>query len=122
MDYEELLRRVYQCGRSGAKGADADYYWKMERALVHMNDPNWGKSKIAKENDFRSAFMEVKNYVRNALKDGVNKVYYSLQEKESQLLDGFIVNLNNISFFDKDRLDSIITESINIFDIHGLKM
>ncbi|MFC4212480.1 hypothetical protein GJU39_16925 [Pedobacter petrophilus] len=32
MEYEYLMRSVYQCGRGGAPGADADYYRKMEHA------------------------------------------------------------------------------------------
>lgn len=32
MEYEFLLRRVYNCGRRGVSGADADIYRQMEHA------------------------------------------------------------------------------------------
>lgn len=32
MEYEFLLRRIYNCGRRGVPGADADIYRKMEHA------------------------------------------------------------------------------------------
>lgn len=67
MSYEYLLRRVYQCGRDGAKSADADIFRKLEHAERYLTDPHWNKSQEQKEYDYSKAFAEVRMYVRDAL-------------------------------------------------------
>lgn len=71
MDYEFLLRRVYQCGRSEAKGADADIYNQMEDAWVYLTKPHGKKTQKQRRDDYRRAFLEVKIHVRNALVEGI---------------------------------------------------
>jgi len=121
MSYEYLLRPVYHCGRHGAKGADADVYRKLERAEIHLTNPNWNKTKEEKEYDYRVAFAGVKSYVGNALKEGFKQVQYKATEEEVGKLENIKTELNDIGFYDKKRLDEIIKEADKIFKEHGLE-
>lgn len=121
MSYEYLLRRVYHCGRHGAKGADADVYRKLERAETHLTNPNWNKTKEEKEYDYRVAFAGVKSYIGNALKEGFKQVQYKATEEEVGKLENIKTELNDIGFYDKKRLDEIISEADKIFKEHGLE-
>jgi hypothetical protein len=121
MSYEYLLRRIYHCGRHGAKGADADVYRKLEHAEMHLTNPNWNKTKEEKEYDYRVAFAGVKSYLVNALKEGFKQVQYKATEKEIEKLESIRTELNDIDFYHKKRLDEIIGEADKIFKGHGLE-
>lgn len=121
MSYEYLLRRVYHCGRHGAKGADADVYRKLEHAEMHLTNPNRNKTKEEKEYDYRTAFAGVKTYVSNAIREGAKQVQYKATQEEAGKLEGMQTELNDFAFYDKKRLDEIIREADKIFGEHGLE-
>ncbi len=121
MDYEFLLRRVYNCGRHGVKGADADIYRRMEKAGWHLNDPLWGKSKEQKEHDYYSAFIQVKNHVANAIRKGLEQIDYKASVEEINELKIMLAALREHNFYDKEKLDAIINDADKIFRKHGLE-
>lgn len=121
MAYEFLIRRVYQCGRNGIEGADADIYRKMEHAESHLNDPHWRKTKEEKEYDYRSAFVEVKNHVANAIKKGSEKVKFKLSKEEESHLYRMLNTVRRIDFYNKEELDEIIDKADEIFSKQGLQ-
>lgn len=122
MSYEYLLRRVYHCGRHGAKGADADVYRKLGHAEMHLTNPNWNKTKEEREYDYRAAFAGVKTYVSNAIREGFKQVQYKATQEEIEKLEGIKTELNDIDFYDKKRLDEIISEADKIFRDSGLEV
>jgi hypothetical protein len=122
MHYEYLLRRVYNCGRHGVDGADADYYRSMEFAEAVLDDPNWGKSKQDKEYEFRKAFAGIKMYVVKALRDGLKKVQYRVTKKETEKLETMQSEVSSIGFYNKKRLNEIIDDADEIFRKHGLEI
>lgn len=121
MDYEFLLRRVYHCGRSGVKGADADVYRKLEHAEMHLNDPYWNKTQEQKEYDYRSSFAEVKMHVRNALVEGLKQIHYKATKQDVEKIEAMETQINSIRFYDKKRLDEVIDEADEIFRKYGLE-
>lgn len=121
MEYEFLLRRVYHCGRHGVKGADADVYRRLELAETNLTNPYWNKTQEQKDYDYRSAFAEVKMYVRNALREGVEQIKYKATQAEIEKLENMETEIRSISFYDKNRLDEIIEEADDIFSKHGLE-
>lgn len=121
MDYEFLLRRVYNCARHGVKGADADIYRKMDMAQRHLDDPNWGKSKEQKEHDFYSAFIRVKDHVAIAINKGISQIDYKATEEEINTLKAMLETLRKHNFYNKEKLDDIIDDADEIFRKHGLE-
>ena len=121
MEYEYLLRRVYHCGRHGAKGADADIYRKLERAEVNLTNANWNKTQEEKEHDYNTAFAEVRMFVRNAFREGIKQVQHKTTKKEIEKLESMQTEVSSIGFYDKKRLDEIIEEADDIFRTHGLE-
>jgi hypothetical protein len=121
MVYESLLRSVYNCGRSGKKGADADIYRKMEMAERFLTDTNWNKPKHEKEYDFRKAFVEVKTYVRKALIDGLKQVQTRASKEEIERIETMEATLQRLDFFNKIELDIIVDTADEIFSKNGLK-
>ena len=121
MDYEYLLRRIYQCGRHGAKGADADIYRKLERAEVNLTNVHWNKTQEVKEHDYYTAFAEVRMHVRNALREGVRQVEYRLSDEEIKLFEKIREEVNKLGFYNKKRLDEIIDQADDVFRKYGLE-
>lgn len=121
MSYEFLLRRVYNCGRHGVKGADADIYRRMDMAKRHLDDPYWGKSKEQKEHDFYSSFIQVKDHVANAIKKGLEQIDYKATEEDINSLKTMLAALREHNFYDTEKLDEIIDNADEIFRKHGLK-
>ncbi len=66
--YENLIRRVFDCGRTMKNGADADIYRKLAMSFQAMDNPNVSGSKESKEYHFRGDIAVVRGYVSNALK------------------------------------------------------
>ena len=122
MNYENLIRRVNQCGRHGVKGADADIYRKMERAEMHLTDIYWNKTKEEKEHDYRIAFAEVSRYTSKAIKDGIDQVEYNITEEEKSTLKNIVKEIDSFDFYNKTRIDEIIKNTDEIFRKYGLEM
>lgn len=121
IDYEYLLRQVYNCGRHGVKGADADLYRKLEYAETQLTDPDWNKTQEQKEHDYRSVFVEVRMHVRKAVRDGKEKIKYSALKEEMKKLEEMESALHKLNFYDKKILDEIIDNASDIFRKYGLQ-
>jgi hypothetical protein len=121
MEYEYLIRRVYHCGRHGAKGADADIYRRLERAQAHLTSTHWNKTQEEKEHDYNTAFAEVRMFVKEAIREGIKQVQHRLTDKEAALLAAIQQEANKLGFYDKKRLDEIIEIVDEIFRKYGLE-
>lgn len=102
-------------------GADADAYRKLERAAMHLNDPNWRKTKEEKENDNKSAFAEIKMYVRNAITEGKNQIKFQTSEDDLNILSEIEVTLHKHDFYDQKKLQEMMEIVDDIFREKGLE-
>jgi len=121
MGYELLLRSVYNCGKGGVKGADAGVYHSMEIADRFRTDITWNKTKEVKEQNYINAFAEVKMYVRNALRNGLEKIKYRATEQDVDTIAEMQHTLNQFYFYHRSELDTIIDTANKIFFKNGLK-
>jgi hypothetical protein len=112
---------VYNCNRGGVKGADANIYRAMEIADRLRTDINWNKTKEVKQLNYIKSFTEVKMYVRNALRKGLEKIKYSASEQDIYTIQEMQTTLNQFHFYHKSVLDTIITSTNDIFRRNGLK-
>lgn len=119
MDYEFLLRRVYDCDRHGANGdADADVYRKMEhainlygaqkRAIENKEPPVWADSLDNLEYDVRVQVAKISSKVRSALQTQINKTY---DDDLKAKLEEFLSKLHTRDV-NKELIDEIIDESL----------
>ena len=123
MQYENFVRRVYNCGRDYRNGADSDIYRKLEWAdkdLVAVDHKLTGGQK--EYTNYVDAFSAVRKYVRNSIRDGLVKIRYKASNDEMVSLEQMLVTLHGINFTDKKILDVFITDANNIFCRHGLVM
>ena len=121
LEYEYLIRRVYNRRRTASHGANADIYRKLERAEMHLDDPNWSKTKDQKEYDYRSAFVEVREYIRQAIKEGLEMVRHKADQAEIASLESMASTLHRIDFYDKGKLDEFIDCSNILFHKYSLE-
>lgn len=59
MSYEILMRKAYNCGRNFSKGADADIYRRLERAVLFKDSGRYNTTTTDLENDYIKAFEDV---------------------------------------------------------------
>jgi len=121
MGYELLLRSVYNCGKGGVKGADASIYHTMETADQFRTNINWNKTKEVKEQNYINAFAEVKMYVRNALRNGLEKIKHRATDQDVDTIAEMQHTLNQFYFYHRSELDTIIATANKIFFKNGLK-
>ena len=121
IQYENFVRRVYNCGRDHRTGADADIYRKLEWADKNLSAVDTKLTGGLKEyTSYVDAFSIVKRFVRNAVRDGLSKIRYHASKEEMSSLDEMVVTLERVNFSDKKVLDVFITDANNIFCRHGL--
>ncbi len=71
MDYEILIRRAYDCGRYGKKGADADIFRGLEREEFYAKEkPNDQKVQAL----YQKKLMEVRGFAVDALNQAVKRL------------------------------------------------
>ncbi len=119
MQYEFLIRQVYECGRNYAVGADADIYRNMQHAHNDLTNDGTLKSLNEREYEFRSAFAAVRGHVEKALVRGLAKIKYSASESDIQALEKSKAALT-FKFYDVDKLDAIIEAAFSIFNKYGM--
>lgn len=122
MNYEYLIRRVNNCGRYGAPGANADIYRKLELSKANITSPYWNKTQEDKEYEYRSAFATVRAFTLTAIRKGISEVSHQLNAEEKQELDQIRAILVSHDFYDKEVLDSSIKTADLIFKRHGLEI
>ena len=121
MGYESLLRTVYNCRKGGYKGADANIYRNMETTERFLTDPNWNRTDSEKKLNHKTAFTEVRMYVRNALRDGLDKIKYRATREDIDKIEEMQETLNQSHFFNKAALDVIIKRADQIFFKNNLE-
>lgn len=121
MMYEYLLRRAWQTGREKTNGADADIYRNMEYAYRNLETKNMFANQEERVYDFQKKFAQVREYLKSALRAGIDKIRYNLDAKDIAELDKMQNSLDN-RFYDKESLDLIIEEAGNIFKKYGLEV
>lgn len=87
MMYEYLLRRVWQTGREKTNGADADIYRNMEYAYRNLETKNMFANQEERVYDFQKKFAQVREYLKSALRAGIDKIRYNLVSCHT-LIDG----------------------------------
>jgi hypothetical protein len=121
LKYESLLCTVYNCSKGGNKGADANIYRNMEMTERFLTDLNQKKTGEEKKLNHKTAFTEVRQYVRNALRDGLEKIKYNASRHEIDHIEVMQETLNQSNFYNKASLDVIINKAEEIFFNNGLE-
>jgi len=107
MDYEYLIRRSFQCGRSDSKGANADIYRRLERSYGHFvreseaektgKPRNWNKSVSELEAEYKSDLRVVAGYVDAAIVKAIQNFSGTLSSVQQEQLSGYRKHLINPS-------------------------
>jgi len=118
--YESLIRTVYNCKKGGAKGADANIYRNMEMTERYLTDITHYKAEAEKKQNHKTAFTTVRMFVRNALRDGLEKIKYSATREDIDKIEAMQDVLYEPGFYNKKRLDEIIKKADEIFFKNGL--
>jgi hypothetical protein len=121
MGYESLIRTVYHCVKGGTKGANANIYRNMETTERFLTDVNWKKTDAEKILNHKTAFTEVRMYVRNALRDGLEKIKYKATRQDIEAIELMQEKLYQNRFYNKAALDVIIHDAETIFFKNGLE-
>lgn len=118
LSYEMLIRRAFQCGRYGVKGADADIYRRLERAEILYRTEKENKEKgLPKQwnetiEDLAFKYGQKCNEVCNYIGIAINKVLkdYStkLSDVQKRKLESYAVELSGA---DLKKIESIIDKS-----------
>jgi hypothetical protein len=89
-----------------------------ERFLTDLNQKKTGEEKKL---NHKTAFTEVRQYVRNALRDGLEKIKYNASRNEIDNIEVMQETLNQSNFYNKASLDVIINKAEEIFFNNGLE-
>ena len=123
MQYENFVRRVFNCSRDHRHGADADIYRKLEWADTDLAAVDTKLTGGMKEyTNYIDAFSIVKKFVRNSIREGLQKIRFKASTEEMASLQEMLVTLERINFADKKVLDVYIANANSIFCRHGLVM
>lgn len=104
MSYEILVRRAYNCGRYGRKGADADIY----RSLEYLEHHSSSNSKYVK--DYSKQLELVKKYLSDSITEAMKQKSDLLFRTEMQVA---LRNVNAAT--DRSELDPIIELTLDTF-------
>jgi hypothetical protein len=117
--YEYLLSTVYYVELLQKQGINADMYLKMQQE--HHKLSLYGLDKeMETDFAFRTSFVVVRNYVQQAIKDGLKSFQFVMESNDVKTLSQMIELLNR-NFFDKQSLDQIIEKANKVFNQYQLK-
>jgi hypothetical protein len=105
--YENLIRQVYQSGRTERNGANADIYREMERAEYGLTESSMNTSNEDRQYEFRKSFASVRYYVRNAIKSAINQTKGSALQEVVVELEEIYATLTQ-DFYNREKLDVMI--------------
>lgn len=127
MDYEYLVRRAHQVGRSWSKGADADIYRKLERShghfvseteLARLGQPKrWNKPLPELESEYKSNLREVVSNVDGAIAEALRRFNVSFTELQRNSLLAYRSQLINPSF---EELEAVIAQAQSVMVEAGI--
>ncbi|WP_293790173.1 hypothetical protein [uncultured Pedobacter sp.] len=119
-EYEYLLNKIYYKGILEHQGINSDIYQRMQNEYSNLNGRQPVKGQLDGEYAFRKSFLVVRNYVQQAIKDGMKSFQFTMQANDINKLT-YMVDMLNRNFFDKQSLDQIIATANSIFNQYHLK-
>ncbi|KQM78849.1 hypothetical protein ASE74_12890 [Pedobacter sp. Leaf216] len=119
-EYEYLLNKIYYKGILKNNGINADMYQRMQNEYSNLDLPALVKGKLDGDYAFRKSFLVVRNFVQQAIKDGLKSFHFTMNSTDINKLT-YMVDMLNRNFFDKQSLDRIITTANSVFNQYNLK-
>ncbi|MCX2494035.1 hypothetical protein OQX63_11170 [Pedobacter sp. PF22-3] len=119
-EYEYLLNKIYYKGVLQNQGINSDMYQRMQNEYSNLNVQQPVKGQLDGEYAFRKSFLVVRNYVQQAIKDGMKNFQFTMQADDINKLT-YMVDMLNRNFFDKQSLDQIIATANSVFNQYHLK-
>jgi len=119
-EYEYLLNKVYYKGVLQNQGINSDMYQRMQNEYSNLNVQQPVRGQLDGEYAFRKSFLVVRNYVQQAIKDGMKNFQFTMQANDINKLT-YMVDMLNRNFFDKQSLDQIIATANAVFNQYHLK-
>jgi len=119
-EYEYLLNKIYYNGILKKQGVNADIYQRMQNEYSNLDMKNMVEGKLDSEYAFRKSFLVVRNYVQQAIKDGMKSFQFTMRAGDITKLT-YMVDMLNRNFFDKQSLDQIIITANSVFSQYNLK-
>ncbi|QNN41174.1 hypothetical protein [Pedobacter roseus] len=119
-EYEYLLNKIYYKGILKSQGINADMYQRMQNEYSNLDVPSLVNGKLDSDYAFRRSFLVVRNYVQQAIKDGLKSFQFSMKVADINKLT-YMVDMLNRNFFDKQSLDQIIITANSVFNQYNLK-
>ncbi|MNI38819.1 hypothetical protein D3C87_602130 [compost metagenome] len=119
-EYEYLLNKIYYNGILKKQGVNADIYQRMQNEYSNLDMKNLVEGKLDSEYAFRKSFLVVRNYVQQAIKDGMKSFQFTMRATDITKLT-YMVDMLNRNFFDKQSLDQIIITANSVFNQYNLK-
>ncbi|MGQ7852846.1 hypothetical protein ACUN24_01220 [Pedobacter sp. WC2501] len=119
-EYEYLLNKIYYKGLLKNQGINSDMYQRMQNEYLNLDGRKPVKGKLDGEYAFRKSFLVVRNYVQQAIKDGLKSFQFTMQVNDINKLT-YMVDMLNRNFFDKQSLDQIIITANSVFNQYNLK-
>ena len=120
-EYEYLLNKIYYNGILKKQGVNADIYQRMQNEYSNLDMKNLVEGKLDSEYAFRKSFLVVRNYVQQAIKDGMKSFQFTMRAGDITKLT-YMVDMLNRNFFDKQSLDQIIITANSVFSQYNLKI
>jgi len=127
MNYEYLLRRIYQVGRYGKKDVDADVYRSLEHVErsytldvenVSNKRPKLDTRSIDElEYEYRVKCKQVWLVITKALKTGLDKYGYKFSVEEIGIIEQFVIEPKLIT---REYLEKLIDSTEAIFVKHEI--
>ncbi len=119
-EYEYLLNKIYYKGVLQSQGINSDMYQRMQNEYSNLNVQQPVRGQLDGEYAFRKSFLVVRNYVQQAIKDGMKSFQFTMQANDINKLT-YMVDMLNRNFFDKQSLDQIIATANSVFSQYHLK-
>ncbi|SDG25123.1 hypothetical protein SAMN05421827_104277 [Pedobacter terrae] len=119
-EYEYLLNKVYYKGVLQNQGINSDMYQRMQNEYSNLDVQQPVRGQLDGEYAFRKSFLVVRNYVQQAIKDGMKNFQFTMQANDINKLT-YMVDMLNRNFFDKQSLDQIIATANAVFNQYHLK-
>lgn len=127
MNYEYLLRRIFQVGRYGKKNVDADIYRKLEHAealyRTDLENIEKGKTRVSNQNiedlayECRVECKKVWMIITEAIEKGITKHKHSFTKEEIEIMEKVLIEPKNIT---KEYIDNVIGTVEKIYVNHKI--
>ncbi|SFA57446.1 hypothetical protein SAMN04488511_117107 [Pedobacter suwonensis] len=119
-EYEYLLNKIYYKGILKNQGINSDMYQRMQNEYSNLNGQQPVRGQLEREYAFRKSFLVVRNYVQQAIKDGMRSFQFKMETNDINKLT-YMVDMLDRNFFDKQSLDQIIATANSVFNQYHLK-